>query len=163
MDSLCHATSATPPCSPKTSCDHPKNCIKVHLKRIFAKFIKCDLFAVFWLYIMQAINIYIIYISHPSPPKPSSPPGGGFPWHLHMFGHGVKGLHDNTGHEEMFRTTLGRVGKQLNHENKTSTTRKVDGDRHSHVLVYHSPLRIVTFWGLRHLLSQRCMTFPYTD
>ena len=23
---------------------------------------------------------------------------------------------------------------------------RIDGDRHSHVLVYHSPLQIVTFW-----------------
>ena len=38
------------------------------------------------------------------------------------------------------------------------TTWKVDGDCHSHVLVYHGPLQIATFWELRHLLSpqRRC-------
>ena len=39
------------------------------------------------------------------------------------------------------------------HENHLERT---DGDRHSHVLVYHHLLQIATFWELRHLHSLWC-------
>ena len=34
--------------------------------------------------------------------------------------------------------------------------------RNSHVLVYHGPLQIATFWELRHLLSLRCKGVGFT-